>query len=275
MSTATLPGKFEGGDVVTWLREFDACAEANNWKAEDKIKNLPAFLRNQAQSHFYAIPADDRKTYADAAKKLKEAMCPKTGRENYFSQFEGRMLRPGEDPAVYKWELEEILMKADPDIEDNAKEVLLGRQFMRGLPKDLKIKMLQHDPTPNLENMISFVQRYRAVQEYMETNQVSATSSSSEMTQLVALVKEMATKQKQLEDTIASIEAIWNEKEDSLGKQSSVRWKDLKTLQLSMPQEDEELMKNLIQSDWECGWINDEDGLFQGKPCFDIVLALF
>ena len=108
MSSAILPGKFESGDIVVWLREFDACAEANGWKAEDKIKKLPAFLRGQAASHFYAIPEDDKKSYDDASKGLKEALCPKASRENYFAEFESRMLRAGEDPSVFKWELEQI-----------------------------------------------------------------------------------------------------------------------------------------------------------------------
>ena len=98
MSSADVLGKFESGDIVVWLREFDACAEANGWKTEDKIKRLPAFLRKQAASHFYATPEDDRKSYENASKSLKEALCPKTSRENYFAEFETRMLRPGENP---------------------------------------------------------------------------------------------------------------------------------------------------------------------------------
>lgn len=150
MTSAILPGKFESGDVVVWLREFDACAEANGWKTDDKIKKLPAFLREQAASHFYAIPEDDRKSYEDASKSLKEAMCPQASRENYFAQFESRMLRPGEDPSVFKWEMEQILLKAEPTMDANAKTALLTRQFRRGLPKNIKIKLLENDPVPDL-----------------------------------------------------------------------------------------------------------------------------
>ena len=64
--TSILPGKFDGSsDLATWLREFDACSLANDWKEEEEIKKLPAFLRGPAANHFYAIPADDRKTYKD------------------------------------------------------------------------------------------------------------------------------------------------------------------------------------------------------------------
>ena len=144
--TSILPGKFDGSsDLAMWLREFDSCSLANDWKEEDKIKKLPAFLSGPAASHFYVIPADDRKTYKDAVKMLIGAMCPTAQRENFYAEFEARTLRREEDPAVYKWDLEQKLLKADPLIDGQAKEALLLRQFMRGLlrrwpdilPKDI------------------------------------------------------------------------------------------------------------------------------------------
>ncbi len=61
MATSILPSKFDGDDIVEWLREFDACALANNWKDEDKIKKLPAFLRGRAETHFYAtLPVKEK-----------------------------------------------------------------------------------------------------------------------------------------------------------------------------------------------------------------------
>ena len=118
MATNILPAKFDGDDIVAWLREFDACALANGWKDEDKIKKLPAFLRGRAATHFYTIPDEERSTYAAATKKLKEALCPPVERENNYVKFEARMLRVGEDPSIYKWELEQLLEKADPTLGD-------------------------------------------------------------------------------------------------------------------------------------------------------------
>ena len=76
---------------------------------------------------------------------MKEALWPKASRENYFAEFESRMLRPGEDPSVFKLELEQILLKAQPTIDPAAKTALLTRQFMRGLPRNMKIKLLFHE----------------------------------------------------------------------------------------------------------------------------------
>ncbi len=148
MATSILPSKFDGDDIVEWLREFDAsCALANNWKDEDKIKKLPAFLRGRAATHFYAIPAGERETYDAATKKLKEALCPAVERENYYVKFEARKLRVGEDPSIYKWELEQLLEKADPTLAEEAKSALLCRQFMRGLPSAIRGRLLDHNPT--------------------------------------------------------------------------------------------------------------------------------
>ena len=54
---------------------------------------------------------------------------------------------------------------SDPDLSDAAKQALLGRQFLRGLPDDIKLRLLEHDPTPQLPSMVEFVQRFHAVHE--------------------------------------------------------------------------------------------------------------
>ncbi len=172
MSSYILPARFDNGDFECWLREFDACSDANGWKVaedrDDKILKLPAFLRGKAASHFYAIPAAKRTTYKDAIAELRKSLCPAAQRETFFAQFEVRSLRTGVDPAVYKWELEQMLDKAEPDLSTDAKTALVQRQFMKGLPDVLKFKLLEHNPTPTLEEMLSFTQLYRAVEGYVQ-----------------------------------------------------------------------------------------------------------
>ena len=125
-------------------------------------------------------------------------MCPEAHRENFFAEFEHRLLRHGEDPAVFKWELGEVLRKADPSLSEDARKALLTRQFMRGLPRTLKIKMLEHDPTPTLEGMLQFVQRYRALQQEVGSleSAVASTVDNSTITSLVAMVKDLSAQQK-------------------------------------------------------------------------------
>ena len=78
--------------------------------------------------------------------------------------------------------------KADPSIEAGAKKALLTRQLMNGLPNDMKIKLLEHDPTPKLDDMLSFVRRYRVVQRHLTEHQVGQNDKLSE---LMDLLKQM------------------------------------------------------------------------------------
>ncbi len=215
MSSNILSARFDNGDFECWLREFDACRDANGWKvAEDRDdKILPAFLRGEAASHFYAIPAAKCTTYKDAVAELRKSLCPAAQRETFFAQFEVRSLRTGEDPAVYKWELEQMLDTADPDLSTDAKTALVQRQFMKGLPNVLKFKLLEPNPTPTLEEMLSFTQRYRAAEGYVQPvgNDVAAVHSTAEkdqsqLSQLVAMVAGIAEKQQSLADRLAKAE---------------------------------------------------------------------
>ena len=165
MSTtiSVIPEKFESGDFVAWLRNFECCATANNWSDADKLKKLPAFLRGQSAAHFHCLSAVDKEGYGTLTKRLTEALCPQVNREHYYSQFESRSLRPDEDPSLFQWALEDLLAKADPDLHDAAKTALLSRQFLKGLQPELRLRLLEHNPTPSLQQMREFVQRHRAI----------------------------------------------------------------------------------------------------------------
>lgn len=139
-------------------------------------------------------------------------MCPSACKEVFYAEFEARSLKPGEDPSVYKWELEQILAKAEPNIDAGAKTALLTRQFMEGLPKNIKLKLLESDPTPDLPKMVAFVQRFRAIQDYTDQNKeirsagVASEKSGEDMASLVALVSDIAVRQKNLEEKLSKTE---------------------------------------------------------------------
>ena len=62
-------------------------------------------------------------------------MCPLACKEVFYAEFEARLLKPGEGPSVYKWELEQILAKAEPHIDAGAKTALLTSNSLKVLPK--------------------------------------------------------------------------------------------------------------------------------------------
>ena len=93
-------------------------------------------------------------------------MCLQAIRDNCSAEFETKTLKQGQDPPVYKWELVQILLKAHLTTEEGAKTTLLTRHFMKGQPKNIKIKLFESEPVTDIQNNLSFVQRYRAIQNY-------------------------------------------------------------------------------------------------------------
>ena len=143
---------------------------------------------------------------------MKEALCPLVEREIYYVEFEARMLRIGKDPSLYKWELEQLLEKADATLGPEAKSALLSRQFMRGLPSTIRGKLLEHNPTPTLTEMLGFVQRYRAVEDRKPGSinaSTAAQDTATNIDRLVGLVTELATRQKSLEEQVTTSQQLY------------------------------------------------------------------
>ena len=161
--SANIPETFQTGDFVAWLCQFECCANANNWDAAAKLRKLTAFLRGPATAYFHSLADVQKDTYAHLVKFLRDRLCPVVDRERFYAEVESRHLRPNEDPSLFLGALEDILSKADPDLSDAAKQALLGRQFLRGLPNEIKLHLLEHDPTPKLTSMVEFVQGFHAV----------------------------------------------------------------------------------------------------------------
>ena len=239
-SLSVLPDKFDHGDFNSWLRNFDVCATANGWSDADKLRKLPAFLRGQASSFYHTLAAADTDTYAHLTSSLRRLLCPKVARERYFSEFDGRSLRPGEDPSLYLYELTELLFKADPDLSDDAKNALLARQFMKGLPADTRLKLLESNPTPSLAQMCDFIHSFYATRPSATSAPSAAFATGtadrpsdalqSSIVQLTAAVTALATQQSTLQ---TAVEEIRNQPHHQPrfspqnGRTSAERWKEV------------------------------------------------
>ena len=75
-SISVVPEKFEFGNFVRWLRDFECCVNINGLDAEKKLKVLPTFLRGQASSYFHALEANKKDTYAHSMSALRKCFCP-------------------------------------------------------------------------------------------------------------------------------------------------------------------------------------------------------
>eukprot|EP00795_Rhopilema_esculentum_P004057 gene4057-20233_t len=71
-------------------------------------------------------------------------------------------LCPSKDLTLFLWGLKDTLRKAEPGLSDTHFNTLICRQFMKALPSDLQLKLLESDPTPNLDTMLKFAKRIRA-----------------------------------------------------------------------------------------------------------------
>ena len=152
------------GNFDAWLRHFDRCAAANEWDEATRVLKLPAFLQGPAATYLDSLSAEQRGTYNALVTNLKTCFAPSVDRERYYQQFDDTVLRPSEDPKLFLWRLKECLRNAEPSLSDTAFDALLRRQFMKAMPHDWKLKLLEIDPTPTLDNMVQFAQRNRALQ---------------------------------------------------------------------------------------------------------------
>ena len=158
-----LPKRFDKGDFALWLRQYECCAVANGWADEEKLAKLPAFLRGHAASHYFLFEEEQKDTYDHLIMNLKAALCQQVNRDFFYREFEDRLLRHNEDPAIYLWSLQEILRKADPDLDAEAFDALLSRQFMRRIPERMKFKLLEQNPIPTLAEMVAFCKHFIAI----------------------------------------------------------------------------------------------------------------
>ena len=81
---------------------------------------------------------------------------------------------------------------------------------MRGLPSSIQGKLLAHNPTPTLTEMLNFVQRYRAIEDHSPSTSASTETQkpSADIDQLVGLMTELTTRQKALEEQITTSQLL-------------------------------------------------------------------
>ena len=160
-----LPERFSSGDFASWFRHFERCALANTWNAATRLAKLPAFLQGPAATYFETLTDDQKSTYDGLEANLQACFSPSIHREHYYREFKDQRLRPAEDPALFLWRLKESLRNAEPELSETAFDALLRRQFMKGLPSSVQLKLLESDSTHSLDTMLSFSQRFRAIEE--------------------------------------------------------------------------------------------------------------
>ena len=121
-----------------------------------------------------------KNNYGNLTANLKGLLCPLVAREQYFLEFEHKVLRPEEDPALYLHDLQQMLFTADPNLGDSARNALLSRQVMNGFSPTLCFKLLEHNPTSIVKEMQEFIHCFRATQHAHGVSHTCASSTHAE-----------------------------------------------------------------------------------------------
>ena len=76
-SSVALPESFSDGDIEFWLRKFELCAAANEWKEDVMLKRRPTLLRGKAFAVFERLEEKDRESF----KRDREALVSAFGED--------------------------------------------------------------------------------------------------------------------------------------------------------------------------------------------------
>jgi hypothetical protein len=219
-TSVALPETFSDGDIVLWLRKFELCSTANDWKDTDMLKRLPTLLSGKAFAVFERLAAEVKADYKTLTKALTTAFGgDTTGKHLAMMAFRSRTRKPDEDIQVFAYNLEALLRRAMPKIENGDRDVLLQQQFIEGVPIELKRELLQR-PSMSYEETVAVAQQLdlaSQISSQQTGGQVNMTSASDNLqtttgnqllvAQLMENVEALTRKVSELSVSVANVNA--------------------------------------------------------------------
>ena len=220
-TSVALPEVFSDGDIVLWLRKFELCATANDWKDADMLKRLPTLLSGKAFAVFERLSAEEKGDYKTLTKALSTAFGgDTTGKHIAMMAFRSRTRKPDEDIQVFAYNLEALLRRAMPNIENADREVLLQQQFIEGVDVELKKELLQR-PNNSYGETVSVAQQLdlaSQISSHQTGGQVNLASASGSLqptmtnqplvTQLMENMETLTRKVSELSVSVANVNAM-------------------------------------------------------------------
>jgi hypothetical protein len=77
----------------------------------------------------------------------------------------------------------------DPVLNDDQRRSLISRHIIRSFPQALQVMLLESDPVPTLDKMVSFTRNVRAVERNIAPSTIAnVTASPDEISKLTKLV---------------------------------------------------------------------------------------
>ncbi len=222
MATATrtsvaLPEIFSDGDMVLWLRKFELCAKANDWKDTDMLKRLPTLLSGKAFTVFERLAAETKADFKVLTKAVTEAFGgDENGKHLAMMAFRSRMRKPDEDIQVFAYNLEALLRRAMPNIEKSDRDTLLRQQFVEEVSVELKRQLLprltlSYEETVTAEQQLALAGQISSGQSVNEVSTSDGTNQtgveSPLVTQLMETVDILTRKVSELSQFVANVNA--------------------------------------------------------------------
>ena len=115
----SLPEALHGEEAKSWFRRFEACAAANEWGDDKKLKRVPTLLKGRAWAVYEALTDAETDTYDHLKTAIIGQLSPDTDEERLRARDElaRRRLREGtESVDELARDLEKLLEKASPDL---------------------------------------------------------------------------------------------------------------------------------------------------------------
>ena len=126
-----LPEPYNGeSDWSGWAEHFESVAAVNGWKEPEKLLWLRVRLVGRAATALKRVPNGARGSYEDCMGALKERFDPSSRRELYLAELLGRKKRRGEDWAAFAEDLNTLVDRAYPELQDDAREQLALTHYL-------------------------------------------------------------------------------------------------------------------------------------------------
>ena len=185
----SLPRTFSSGNASEWFQRFEICCKANAWNDATKALKLPTLLEGEALATWLELGDEKQATYTEAKKGMLEKMTP--AEFVSISEFHNRRLRPGEALSVFVHELKQLLTRAMPKVEGEARDQLLLHQFLSGLPEAVSKQLRASGQVKDLQAATEHAKLLMTVDEqYSVAAVVRKSTEVDELQDQMALLQE-------------------------------------------------------------------------------------
>ena len=222
-SSVALPESFSDGDIKFWLRKYELCSKANEWKEDIMVKRLPTLLCGKAFAVFERLEGEQKASFKNVREALVAAFGgDATGMHIAMMEFRKREPKPEEDIQVFAYNLESLLRRAMPKLGANERDILLKQQFIEGINPALKKELLQqpkisYGETVSAAQQLDLAIKFSSNDSEIHINQTTASSTagryqpesqSTIITQMMANMEILTEKVNQLSDNMARVNAV-------------------------------------------------------------------